>query len=170
MVVPDRLNSEYAVVLQSGCSWCAVGVARVLAATGNHFDETVIQPNVRRAIAPGARYRISAAPAGPSLSSWRSVTWKNCARTQRCHGVTRIVTTSCTDSDDARWRRPLAQAVGAEMRGRLAQPAFWPERWLHGSRLSTCRTRSPPAPGVTGGNTAGTRTAVSWRMTASQGS
>lgn len=22
------------------------------------------------------------------------------------------------------------------MRGRLAQPAFWPEHWLHGSRLS----------------------------------
>ena len=46
-------------------------------------------------------YRISDAPAGPSLSSWRSVTWKNCARTQRYHGVTRIVTISCTDSDDA---------------------------------------------------------------------
>ena len=52
--------------------------------------------------------RISDAPAGPSLSSARPVTWKNCARTQRCHGVTRIVTISCTDSNDARWRRQLA--------------------------------------------------------------
>lgn len=107
---------------------------RVLAATGNHFNETVIQccgaqpwqhpglpdcprrPNVRRAIAPGAGYRISAAPAGSSLSSWRSVTWKNCARTQRCHGVTRIVTISCTDSNDARWRRQLAKTIGAGKR------------------------------------------------------
>jgi len=27
-------------------------------------------------------------------------------------GVQRIVTISCTDSDDARWRRPLAQGSG----------------------------------------------------------
>lgn len=167
MVVPDRLNSEYAVVLQSGCSGCAVGVARVLAATGNHFDETVIQPNVRRAIALGARYRISAAPAGPSLSSWRSVTWKNCARTQRCHGVTRIVTISCTDSDDAHWRRPLAQKCGQDWRSRRSGRSAG---CMVPDYRSTCRTRFPPAPGVTGGNTAGTRTAVSWRMTASQGS
>jgi len=75
-VVPDRLNSEYAVVLQSICSWCAVGIRRVLAATGNHFNETAIQydgaqpwqppglpdyprrPNVRQAFAPSAGYRL----------------------------------------------------------------------------------------------------------------
>lgn len=134
-VVPDRLNSEYAVVLQSFCSQFAAGVQSAKACTrcnGESFQRdnhptwwrptlaaswpARLSQETERSAGDCAKRRISDAPAGPSLSSWRSVTWKNCARTQRCHGVTRIVTISCTDSDDARWRRPLAQKCGNDWR------------------------------------------------------
>lgn len=49
----------------------------------------------------------------PSLGSAGVWNLENCARTRMNTGIERIVTISGTDSDDARWRRLLAQIAGA---------------------------------------------------------
>src|ERR1039457_4831855 len=52
----------------------------------------------------------------PSRGSRLLRNFENCARNRMNTGVPRIVTISCTDSDDARWRRPLAQKCGNDWR------------------------------------------------------
>src|SRR5260370_497429 len=61
----------------------------------------------------GGLWEPSNAPvSSPSRGSQGLRNLENRARTRMNTGVARIVTISCTDSDDARWRTPLAQKRG----------------------------------------------------------